>query len=199
MNRGESLACSESWVEKTGSEELSEAYDINNQKLKCKPRCERQSETSTFTSAVYPVPSTFSQHQFFCLALKKVSRICSDSSRFKIIEATLNETGMSCLDLNLSNSKKLCEKDNQPNYKAVQENPKIAHFLYKYAKTNFAILRVFIKDPFYTLIKRDEQLTTISFLGNAGGLLSLCMGLSLISIFEILYHISRFIWHFFQK
>jgi len=133
------------------------------------------------------------------LALKKVSKICSDLNRFKIIEATLNETGMSCMDLNSSTSKKLCEKDNQPNYTAVQANPKIAQFLYKYAKTNFAILRVFIKDPFYTLIKRDEQISTISFLGNAGGLLSLCMGLSLISIFEILYHITRFVGHYFAK
>ncbi len=193
------MACSESWVEKIGSEELSEAYDVNNRKLKCQPRCERQSETATFTSSVYPVQSTFSQHQFFCLALKKVSKICSDLNRFKIIEATLNETGMSCMDLNSSTSKKLCEKDNQPNYTAVQANPKIAQFLYKYAKTNFAILRVFIKDPFYTLIKRDEQISTISFLGNAGGLLSLCMGLSLISIFEILYHITRFVGHYFAK
>lgn len=189
------MACSEAWVEKIGSEELSEAYDVKNQRQKCQPRCELQSVTSTFTASIYPVRSTFSQHPYFCLALKKVSRICSDSNRFKIIDATLNQSGMSCMDFNLSNFRTLCEKQNQPNFSAVQANPKIAQFLYEYAKTNFAILRVFIKDPFYTLIKRDEQLTTISFLGNAGGLLSLCMGLSLISIFEIFYHISRFVWH----
>ena len=192
--RAESLACSETWLEKIGSEELSEATDINNKVKKCLQRCERQSETPTFTSALYPVEATFSQHQFFCLALKKVSTICSDPNRFKIIEATLNETGMSCVEiLNSNNTKNLCTNESQPNFEAVQSNSKMTKFLNKYAKTNFAILRVFIKDPYYTLIKRDEQLTTISFLGNAGGLLSLCMGLSLVSIFEIFYHLSNFV------
>ena len=153
----------------------------------------------TFTSSMYPVETTFSQHPFFCLALKKVSKICTDTDRAKIFEAILNETGMSCLEiLNTDKTQNLCTNDSQPNFTAVLSNTKMTKFLYNYAKTNFAILRVFIKDPYYTLIKRDEQLTTISFLGNVGGLLSLCMGLSLVSIFEIFYHVSNFVWKTFE-
>ena len=100
------MACSEAWLERIGSEEISEASDINNKTMKCLQRCERQSETPTFTSSVFPVDATFSQHQFFCLALKKVSRICSDSSRVKIFEAILNETEMSCLEILNTNKKK---------------------------------------------------------------------------------------------
>jgi hypothetical protein len=197
--RAESLACSEAWLEKIGSEELSEATDINNKKKRCLQRCERQSETTSFTSSLYPIEATFSQHQFFCLTLQKVSKICNDSIKFKIIEATLNETGMSCSEILSSyNTKQLCTNKRQPNFAALQSNPKMSKFLYNYAKTNFAILRVFIKDPYYTLIKRDEQLTTISFLGNVGGLLSLCMGLSLVSIFEVIYHLSNFLMKKFE-
>jgi hypothetical protein len=51
---------------------------------------------------------------------------------------------------------------------------------------------VYIKDPYYTSIKKDENIPFISFIGNAGGLLSLCMGLSFVSLFEILYHSLRY-------
>jgi hypothetical protein len=42
--------------------------------------------------------------------------------------------------------------------------------IFSYAEENFAVLYIFIKDPYYTLIKKDEAMTTISFIGNAGGL-----------------------------
>ena len=80
-----------------------------------------------------------------------------------------------------------------PNTTVIQQHLKIVNFLFKYAKNNLAVLNVFINDPFYTLIKRDEQISLISFIGNAGGLVGLCMGLSVVSIFEILYHIFNFI------
>ena len=35
---------------------------------------------------------------------------------------------------------------------------------------------------------KDEKITRISFLANAGGLLGLCMGFSVISVAEIFYH-----------
>lgn len=167
--------------------------------MKCLQRCERQSETPTFTSSAFPVEAIFSYHQFFCLALKKVSQICSDPNRFKIFEASIIDTGMSCFEiLSTENRQNLCTNESQPIFSSIQENTKMAKFLFKYAKTNFALLRVLIKDPYYTLIKQDEQLTTISFLGNAGGLLSLCMGLSLVSIFEIFFHFFNFVWRRFK-
>jgi hypothetical protein len=49
--------------------------------------------------------------------------------------------------------------------------------MFSYAEDNFAVLYIFIKDPYYTLIKKDESMTVISFIGNAGGLVGLCMGL----------------------
>jgi hypothetical protein len=55
-----------------------------------------------------------------------------------------------------------------------------------------AVLYIFIKDPYYTLIKKDVSMTTISFIGNAGGLVGLCMGLSFVSNFEVFYHCFNF-------
>jgi hypothetical protein len=180
------------WLEKIGSEEMSYAMNTNSQLLKCLPRCERQSESWTFSFSTFPVEGTFSQHQDFCLALKKVSRICSNPTKAKLFEAAPDQTGMTCNEL-LSSSNTLCNEYGKPNLLLIQSNPKISNFIYKYAKSNLAVLRVFIKDPYYTLIKTDEQMNLISFLGNAGGLLSLCLGLSLVSIFEIVYHIINYL------
>ncbi len=81
----------------------------------------------------------------------------------------------------------------QPNHSMVLENNKLANFLLEYSRENLAMIRVLFKDPYYMLIKRDEQMSMLSFLGNTGGLLGLCMGMSLVSIFEIVYHLLRFL------
>ena len=39
-----------------------------------------------------------------------------------------------------------------------------------------------------TTIMRDQKIPVIAFVANTGGLLGLCMGFSLVSVFEILYH-----------
>ena len=52
---------------------------------------------------------------------------------------------------------------------------------------------MFIRDPYYTNIKRDRAMTFVNFLGNAGGLVGLCMGFILISAIEWVYHFFNFI------
>ena len=47
-----------------------------------------------------------------------------------------------------------------------------------------------LQDPVVTRIMRDEKIPIISFVANTGGLLGLCMGFSLVSVFEIMYHCS---------
>ncbi len=60
--------------------------------------------------------------------------------------------------------------------------------LFLYAKRNMALVNVYIKDPVVTRIKRDQKIPLIGFVANTGGLLGLCMGFSLVSAFEIVYH-----------
>ena len=52
-----------------------------------------------------------------------------------------------------------------------------------------ALVNVYIKDPVVTRIKRDQKIPIISFVANTGGLLGLCMGFSLISAFEVIFHV----------
>ena len=46
---------------------------------------------------------------------------------------------------------------------------------------------------------KDEKITRISFLANAGGLLGLCMGFSVISVAEIIYHFAFSIFTSFKS
>ena len=70
---------------------------------------------------------------------------------------------------------------------------KMTTFLNKYASKNIAVLKIYLKEPYYTNIIRDRQITFISFVGNTGGLVGLCLGLSFISIFEGIYHFFNFV------
>jgi hypothetical protein len=60
--------------------------------------------------------------------------------------------------------------------------------VYVYARKNVMVLKVYLQDLTVTQYLKDEKITTISFIANTGGLLGLCMGLSVITIFEIGYH-----------
>ena len=68
------------------------------------------------------------------------------------------------------------------------DDEKMSKFLNEYARQYFAVLKIFLKDPYYTKIIRDRQITLTNFVGNTGGLVGLCLGLSFISIVEGVYH-----------
>ena len=147
----------------------------------------------TFTVSAFLTEEIFSQTADFCLALSKVLRICNNLYKAKIFKPTIEQAEMTCEKIQNSNQTiKLCADIGKPNPDIIQSNPNLSKFIYAYAKQNFALLQYYIKDPYYTLIKCDEQISTISFIGNAGGLMGLCMGLSLISIFEMVYHFINF-------
>ena len=68
--------------------------------------------------------------------------------------------------------------------------------LTQYARENIAKVHIYLKDPFVKEIIREEKITVIQFVGSVGGLLGLFMGLSFVSLVEILYMLLE--W-FFDK
>ena len=81
----------------------------------------------------------------------------------------------------------MCQQD-YASIKDLENNKKIVDFILKYTKENIAMVWLFVRDPYYTSIKRDVEMTLTSFLGSAGGLVGLFMGFSLISLIEGCYH-----------
>ena len=47
------------------------------------------------------------------------------------------------------------------------------------------------RDPYVTKYKRERTMTWITWIANTGGLMGLCMGLSFVSVAEILYYLAR--------
>jgi len=176
-----------------GNEELFEATDINNSTKQCLPSCEYETITTSISSASFPLLESFHHTSYFCFVLAKLARICRNPQRAAIFEQShLNE--ITCQEIkNAFQSNLLCSIDQKPLHKIIEDYPKIKSFAFSYAKKNFAVLKVFIRDPYITLIVQDQDTPFISFIGNAGGLLSLSMGLSFITFFEIFYHMLCYI------
>ena len=72
-------------------------------------------------------------------------------------------------------------------------------FIFQYAKSNMMILKVFIGETTATKILKDEKTSIISFIANTGGLLGLCMGFSVVSIFEIMSHLWTSVYKFLKS
>ena len=53
-----------------------------------------------------------------------------------------------------------------------------------------ALVNVYIKDPAVTQVVRDQKVPLIWFVANIGGILGLTMGMSLVTIFEIIHHVA---------
>jgi hypothetical protein len=173
-----------------GDEELSEATDINNSTRRCLPSCEYETITASISSVSFPIQSSFHHTSYFCLALAKVDRICNNTQRATIFEQNYDANEITCNEIqNAYRSHLLCTTNQKPIHKNFIFYPRIKTFVFSYVKNNFAVLKVFIRDPYYTLIVQDEDIPFITFIGNAGGLLGLSMGLSFITFFEIFYHI----------
>jgi len=72
----------------------------------------------------------------------------------------------------------------------VVRNDNFTKIIYRYARENLALVNVYIKDPAVTQIKRDQKVPLIWFVANVGGILGLTMGMSLVTIFEVIHHIA---------
>jgi hypothetical protein len=66
---------------------------------------------------------------------------------------------------------------------------RLIRLLHRYARENLLLANIYIKDPAVTMIRRDQKIPVIWFVANVGGILGLCMGCSLVTVFEVLHHI----------
>ena len=187
---------------------LNFALDENDNLKKCRQRCEMQEDYLSSSSATYPNKHLFPRHtEEFCLILKKVTKVCNDETKSKVFDERYGKD-MNCTHLLQSSESLLQYCENDPlevfgeeawdledtiEHIFMEKYEPIKELLYKYAKENIAIVYIFIRDPYYTKIKKDEAISIVSFISNTGGLVGLCLGLSLVSVFEIIYHCFNFI------
>ena len=165
---------------------------------KCYQSCEFQSEKLSITSTAYPSKNTFENRDEMCLILQKLRMICNDEIKFQIFEEFYfseesypkNRPFCDLVEEQFSNE--ICSKNfTVPSpEKSIDNN--LYQFIIKYTRDNIVKMKFFFKEPYHTHIVKDVTMTWISFLGTAGGLMGLCTGMSIVSIFEILYYCVKF-------
>ena len=64
--------------------------------------------------------------------------------------------------------------------------------MHKYGRKNLALVHILMQSPYITKIRREIAVTFTTYVGNAGGLLGLCIGFSFMTGIEILYHLFLF-------
>ena len=130
--------------------------------------------------------------------MEKITRICNDQFK-KVVFEEYYEEDISCNELiNFhAENNKPCDGISYFRPKITNNNDtKVLDFYHKYSKENMAKVAIYFRDPYYTKIVRDVKMTFTTFISNAGGLVGLCLGLSLVSLFELLYHFLKFLFDF---
>jgi len=179
---------------------LSYSDDPSTKHTKCLPSCQFQMNDFSLSSTSFPSEAAFPYMNQSCVVFQKIVRICAggDGHRRKLFEAKYPNLDCSTV-LALNKTGQLCDADLKPKLASIKNNNPIRKHLFEYTKANVAQLKVFFRDPIYTKLIRDVEMTVVSFIGSAGGLLGLFLGLSMISIFEVLYHLGTFIHAYFVK
>jgi hypothetical protein len=151
------------------------------------------------TSSDFPNRETFIRREEFCLVLEKLHRTCNSVKR-EILDRNekyqhLCISIQAILNMTITGEDVVGCENNKWNPRALgldKKDPalkKLEDLLFVYAKHNLAVVNIYIKDPVVTRIQRDQKIPVISFVANTGGLLGLCMGFSLVSLFEVIYYL----------
>lgn len=179
----------------------------------CLFSCQDQSYTTSVTTSTFPNMHTFLRGPEFCLMLRKLKSSCQTSKNITLDEQYPNlcpligQFPQLCLTktfgpqgeesyiefFNASHENPLPDEDVlqvifSDEMTLRQEALQLISLLHKYARENLLLANIYIKDPAVTMIKRDQKIPVIWFVANVGGILGLCMGCSLVTVFEVLHH-----------
>ena len=123
--------------------------------------------------------------------MKKLRKICYDEG-YKVKKSLLEKHyGSICKPLNHAYATgKMCYGSHVDD-KDLDKYPEVVDTVVKYAQENVAYVKIYLKDPFYTIIEKDQAVTALDLFNSLGGMFGLCLGLSLISLFEVLYHFFK--------
>ena len=58
----------------------------------------------------------------------------------------------------------------------------------RYMRENTALVNIYLKQPYCEKISQNEHSTLSTLVANIGGILGLCLGASIITIVEIVWH-----------
>eukprot|EP00093_Oithona_nana_P007838 07838.XXX_67826_65125_1 [CDS] Oithona nana genome sequencing. len=149
--------------------------DYNGKSVKCRSNCEDQINSLFVTSSAYPNKVVFTMRKEFCLVIIRLIVKCKTFKR-----GPLTRVYPELCDL-LDNVAEVLQRQ-------IIQDPTILDK--EVSSLNFRIhffAHLFF-DPYAMKFMKDIKQTRTSWFAKSGGIMGLCMGFSLISAAEILYH-----------
>ena len=169
---------------------------LTNTTKKCIAACEATSFSDTMIStSSYPSGGSFMFTKESCILAKKLISTCEDERRVSLQEwypnicnqiEYLKRTNSFCID----NEWRQASLKNKSDFDFTE----FSSTLTKYAKENIAFVKIYLREPFAEVLKVSVKTTVLDYIANIGGLMGVCMGFSLVTLAEILYHVIDGIW-----
>ena len=179
---------------------------------KCLEACEDQQNQVAVTTSRLPNRQTMLKWSDFCVVMEKLTKSCGHvwkridmdrqyPSLCRLLLAKLNDHSISFV----SDNENLCKQaiGSFSILGAVEDlaqdtnnssDEALLSALFTYARENLALVNIYIKPPVVTRIMKDERIPIIWFVANCGGILGLCMGFSIVTMFEVLHYICRLVF-----
>ncbi|XP_023319996.1 uncharacterized protein LOC111695065 isoform X2 [Eurytemora carolleeae] len=181
---GANLTCMNDHLNRMGE---FDHVEYQGKQVKCRSSCEDQVNSLFVTTSNYPNRKTLVYREEFCIVTLRLIDKCNSFKRKPLDR----QYPTLCILLEDLRDLDICENNEWKTPKelncTVHHCPLVEAVL-NYARDNLVMFNIFIKDPYAKRFMKDEKITKTAYIANSGGLLGLCMGFSLVSAAEILYH-----------
>ncbi|XP_023342991.1 uncharacterized protein LOC111712571 [Eurytemora carolleeae] len=184
--RGNGLICQKDWTGRWGYDSMGLHKTLNTitgEHTECTQACDYQTEQLLISQGLYPSKYSLSlrQNSFCNIVLKVRDEICANEFRRRSFE---HENIGECAKY--QRYPNLCK--NTSTFETTELDQDILDAVAVYSKKNIASVKIFIGETYHTQLYRTKAITELQMLGNAGGLIGLCIGFSMISIIEVFYY-----------
>ena len=186
---GPNLTCMNDMLNRMGQ---FDHVNYQGKQIKCRSNCEDQINSLFVTTSSYPNRKTLIYREEFCILAKRLLHKCKGPKR-KPLEREYPNLCSTLEPLTKLDPTRFCKNNNWDIPRTLVPNCShhkcpVEDAILAYARENLVMFNIFIKDPYAKRFQKDEKITKTSYIANSGGLLGLCMGFSLISGAEILFH-----------
>ena len=119
----------------------------NDENKTCLAACESQSYQVSASSSLFPVPTTFDFSSDFCNIVRKIFSACGDERKttLELVYPSICHQIITVQNYNACETKYMPERITDWTN---TERGKFAKIILRYTQENYALVNVFIKDPF---------------------------------------------------